>query len=212
MALNLTGAEKYNPNKMEELQKHVAAQVANGSYDRDANLALLRLYNFEPEMVDGQTLANVLLLALMRLPEVDFSLLLHLIPNSSQDLPLINAVISLDRKLESFQFMQFWQEADQLREILNPIVGFYDAVRRYILHSLLNTFQQLPKTQLSQSLKADGATLDDLISQKIASDGWMITADNVIRFPKKKKQVSQQQTASTRSQFDKLVPVLKLAA
>lgn len=35
-------------------------------------------------MVDGQTLANVLLLALMRLPEVDFSLLLHLIPNSSQ--------------------------------------------------------------------------------------------------------------------------------
>lgn len=258
-------------------------------------------------------------------------------------------MISLDRKLESFQFMQFWQEADQLREILNPsealpmanpeasfshelhidfcvlaqtcfppsyvacmrlvtslpsigglesirplladptsqsciimkqvlqcsltpaavcaVVGFYDAVRRYILHSLLNTFQQLPKTQLSQSLKADGATLDDLvssralvltsyenvhcmqrcaqgcaiwlrlaviwssagdrvysgdlmdigvcgpqISQKIASDGWMITADNVIRFPKKKKQVSQQQTASTRSQFDKLVPVLKLAA
>lgn len=38
----------------------------------------------------------------------------------TQDLPLINAVISLDRKLESFQFMQFWQEADQLREILNP--------------------------------------------------------------------------------------------
>ena len=38
----------------------------------------------------------------------------------TQDLPLINTVISLDRKLESFQFMQFWQEADQLREILNP--------------------------------------------------------------------------------------------
>ena len=38
----------------------------------------------------------------------------------TQDLPLVNAVISLDRKLESFQFMQFWQEADQLREILNP--------------------------------------------------------------------------------------------
>ena len=60
------------------------AQVANGTYDRDANLALLRLYNFEPEMVHGQTLANVLLLALMRLPEVDFSLLLHLIPSSIQ--------------------------------------------------------------------------------------------------------------------------------
>lgn len=35
-------------------------------------------------MVHGQTLANVLLLALMRLPEVDFSLLLHLIPSTIQ--------------------------------------------------------------------------------------------------------------------------------
>ena len=36
-------------------------------------------------------------------------------------------------------------------------------MRRFILQSLVNTFQQLPKTQLSQSLKADGATLDDLV-------------------------------------------------
>ena len=43
------------------------------------------------------------------------------------------------------------------------VAGFYDSVRRFILQSLVNTFQQLPKTQLSQSLKADGVTLDDLV-------------------------------------------------
>ncbi len=60
------------------------AQVAKGTYDRDANLALLRLYNFEPELVHVQTVANVLIMALMQLPESDFTLLLHLIPENIQ--------------------------------------------------------------------------------------------------------------------------------
>lgn len=58
--------------------------MSNGTYDRDANLALLRLYNFEPEMVHVQTVANVLIMALMQLPESDFTLLLHLIPENIQ--------------------------------------------------------------------------------------------------------------------------------
>lgn len=58
--------------------------MASGAYDRDANLALLRLYNFEPELVHVQTVANVLIMALMQLPEADFTMLLHLIPENIQ--------------------------------------------------------------------------------------------------------------------------------
>lgn len=60
------------------------SQVAQGFYDRNANLALLRLYNFETELVHVQTVANVLIMALMQLPEADFTMLLHLIPENIQ--------------------------------------------------------------------------------------------------------------------------------
>ena len=37
-----------------------------------------------------------------------------------QDEPIITAVISLDRHLEGARFAQFWQEVEQLRELVNP--------------------------------------------------------------------------------------------
>ena len=47
-------------------------------------LALLRLYNFDPDTVNVSLLASVLLKALTQLPELDFSLMLHLIPERFQ--------------------------------------------------------------------------------------------------------------------------------
>lgn len=127
------------------------------------------------------------------------------------------------------------------------MTGFYEAVRRYILQSVSTTFQTLPKASLSQSLKSDGTTLDNLVTQsimhmhgsevhlmpskldvtcqvrrlqllllqiadKIAGDGWNIGPDNVIRFPKRRVQQAQPQAAKPSVQFEKLLPVLKLAA
>jgi translation initiation factor 3 subunit K len=212
MSLHFQGADKYSPDRLNDLQRHVATQAAQGFYDRDANLALLRLYNFETELVHVQTVANVLIMALMQLPEADFTMLLHLIPENIQAEPLIGAVISLDRHLEGFRFAQFWSEVDRLRDILNPINGFYEAVRRYILQSISTTFQTLSRASLSQSLKSDGATLDNMIADKIASSGWNIGQDNVIRFPKRRMQQAQPQAQKPAAQFEKLLPVLKLAA
>lgn len=59
-------------------------QVTNGTYDLEVCLALLRLYNFDPDTVNVSLLASVLLKALTQLPELDFSLMLHLIPERFQ--------------------------------------------------------------------------------------------------------------------------------
>ena len=50
----------------------------------DANLAVLRHYNFSPEQANITTTAKILILAQMRLPEHDFSQMLHLIPERVQ--------------------------------------------------------------------------------------------------------------------------------
>lgn len=212
MSLKLTGAAKYSPDRLEDLQNHVAKQASEGTYDRDANLALLRAYNFEPDLVHGETLAKALLLALMRLPDADFLLLRYLIPIKVQENALISAVISLDEKLETFQFMQFWQEADQLRDVLKPVAGFQEAVRRFILQSLTTTFHHLQKNTLAQSLRLDGSALDELIEKKVAEEGWHVTTDGVVSLPKKPRQDTQQQQSNAHNQIEKLVPVLKLAA
>ncbi len=49
------------------------------------------------------------------------------------------------------------------------------------------------------------------IADKIASDGWNISEDNLIRFPKRAR-AAQPQAVKATVQFEKLVPVLKLAA
>ena len=59
-------------------------QVRTGAYDLDANLALLRHYNFSPEKTNVSTVAKILIKAQMRLPEHDFSQMLHLIPERRQ--------------------------------------------------------------------------------------------------------------------------------
>jgi hypothetical protein len=50
------------------------------------------------------------------------------------------------------------------------------------------------------------------IADKIASSGWNIGQDNVIRFPKRRMQQAQPQAQKPAAQFEKLLPVLKLAA
>ncbi|KAG5546957.1 hypothetical protein RHGRI_012852 [Rhododendron griersonianum] len=55
-------------------------QVSSQTYSLDANLCLLRLYQFEPERLSTQIVARILVKALMAMPAPDFSLCLFLIP------------------------------------------------------------------------------------------------------------------------------------
>ena len=59
-------------------------QVSTGSYDLDANLALLRHYNFSPDKAHIGCLARLLIKAQMRLPAHDFAQMLHLVPERVQ--------------------------------------------------------------------------------------------------------------------------------
>lgn len=114
---------RYNPKLQQQLEEHVAeqvrwtamasaaaaaglrrsvcssnappGQVKSGTYDLDANLALLRHYNFAPEGAKMGVVAHILIKALMRLPEPDFSQLLHLVPERVQVLSRVSRVSPL---------------------------------------------------------------------------------------------------------------------
>ncbi len=76
---------------------------------------------------------------------------------------MIAAVISLNRQLEGARFAQFWAEVDQLRDLVNPVVGFYDAVRDFIVYLIESTFQKVSTATLAQSVRLEGASLNSLV-------------------------------------------------
>ena len=71
---SLMGIERYNPNNIATLEHFVDVQVDENGYDLEANLALLKLYQFNPTMLNMQYVCKVLLKSLANLPHSDFLL------------------------------------------------------------------------------------------------------------------------------------------
>ena len=70
---------RYNPNCRPMLEEYVQYQIDNRVYDFDANMALLKMYQFDPSNFQGDKVADILLLALTNLPKSDFLLCKYLL-------------------------------------------------------------------------------------------------------------------------------------
>ena len=76
----LLSQQRYNPDILPRLEAFVDAQCSSGTYDLDCNLAVLKLYQFHPEKNNIDTVAKILVKALMQLPATDYLLCTYLIP------------------------------------------------------------------------------------------------------------------------------------
>lgn len=69
-------ADAYDPNLAQHLEKY----LETSAYDKSANLRLLKLYQFYPNLVNLNAVQGCLLRALMYgLPDTDFTLCLYLL-------------------------------------------------------------------------------------------------------------------------------------
>lgn len=59
-------------------------QVNRGHFDLELNLALLRFYQFEPDLLNIDIVALILCQALTLLPDAQFKICLHLLSESAQ--------------------------------------------------------------------------------------------------------------------------------
>ena len=79
----LQGIERYNPENIKTLEHYVELQAREKGYDLEANLALLKLYQFNPTHSNMKVVVQILLKSLTNLPHTDFVLCKCLL---SQDL------------------------------------------------------------------------------------------------------------------------------
>ncbi|KZO96231.1 ARM repeat-containing protein [Calocera viscosa TUFC12733] len=131
------GVDRYNPSNVQYLEDYLYQQTRERQYDCLANLAILKLYQFNQDLYNSDVVINILLKALTAAPGPDFSLCLALIgdrsvravtrpvsnmatdyfsvhqPYQTTDepdplLPLLPELTKLSELLMTCRFPQFW--------------------------------------------------------------------------------------------------------
>ncbi|GMH18113.1 hypothetical protein Nepgr_019954 [Nepenthes gracilis] len=173
-AEQLVALNPYNPDILPDLENYVNEQVMLQTYSLDANLCVLRLYQFEPERMSTQIVARILIKALMAMPAPDFSLCLFLIPERVQMEEQFKTLIVLSHYLETARFGQFWDEAAKCRHILEVVPGFEQAIQSYAIHVLSLTYQKVPRAVLAEAINIEGLSLDKFLDHQVANSGWIL--------------------------------------
>ncbi|XP_028680557.2 eukaryotic translation initiation factor 3 subunit K [Erpetoichthys calabaricus] len=165
----LRGIDRYNPENLATLERYVETQARENAYDLEANLAVLKLYQFNPAYFQTTVTAQILLKALTNLPHTDFTLCKCMIDQSHQEEGPIGQILYLGNLLETCHFQAFWQNLEENRELIEGITGFEDSVRKFICHVVGITYQNIEKMLLAEML---GDLTDSQLRAWMSKYGW----------------------------------------
>ncbi|GAB1291832.1 Eukaryotic translation initiation factor 3 subunit K [Apodemus speciosus] len=133
---------RYNPENLATLERYVETQAKENAYDLEANLAVLKLYQFNPAFFQTTVTAQILLKALTNLPHTDFTLCKCMIDQ---------------------------QALDENMDLLEGITGFEDSVRKFICHVVGITYQHIDRWLLAEML---GDLTDNQLKVWMSKYGW----------------------------------------
>ncbi|EGG08530.1 uncharacterized protein MELLADRAFT_77342 [Melampsora larici-populina 98AG31] len=194
----ILGVERYDPTQVQVLEDYLASQFNEVFYDPLANLATLKLYQFNPDLVplaaenpsnpieaihDSVTV-KILLLSIAHRPfDSDFSLGLSMcgdrmstLVTPQGTLTLINLLSKLSSTLQSRKFNLFWSllsssEFESLWPLISIIKDFDGLIRRSISQSVSSCFRSISLIRLKSYL---GLNDDQEVKDWIKEIGWSL--------------------------------------
>jgi translation initiation factor 3 subunit K len=144
--------KRYNPEHLKVIENYVEEQARINKYDLEANLAVLKLYQFNPHLLNLDVTYTILLKALTNFPHTDFVLCkCLLLPSQMQD-ETVREIIYLADILEQCDFELFWQRVKSQPDLCLKITGFFDSIRKFVCHVVGITFQTIEKSYLAKLL------------------------------------------------------------
>nr|QBH73270.1 eukaryotic translation initiation factor 3 subunit K [Brunneria borealis] len=173
----LKGIERYNPENLQPLEQYVELQARQNAYDLEANLAVLKLYQFNPLNFNIEITCMILLKALTNFPHTDFVLCKCLLTENQLKTPPIKEIVILADILERCDFQQFWKSVHTLGDRCSRITGFHDSIRKFVCHVVGITFQTVQKSMLAQLL---GGVDDQTLRHWVKKYGWREEDNNMI--------------------------------
>ncbi|MBW0531583.1 hypothetical protein O181_071298 [Austropuccinia psidii MF-1] len=194
----ITGVERYDPTQVQVLEDYLAQQYDRVFYDPLANLATLKLYQFNPDLVplaaehptnpieaihDSVTV-KILLLSIAHRPfDSDFSLGLSMCGDRMSSLvtpqgtlALIALLSKLSTTLQSRKFPTFWSllsspEFEPLIPLISTIVDFDNLIRRSISKSVASCFRSISIDRLASYL---GFQNTPDVEKWVLENGWTL--------------------------------------
>ncbi|KAJ6574809.1 armadillo-type protein [Mycena capillaripes] len=189
----VSGVDRYNPSNVGILEDYLYHQIRSQEYDCLANLAILKLYQFNPDLYNPDVVINILIKALTASPLPDFNLCISLLDerpiNANLDEPdplpsLLPTLKLLNDLLNRCRFPAFWEiyQSDELEGLRDnytvECVGFEDAVREVAIRAVKATFTRISADRLASYLDLNGSDLAAFVEKK----GWKMEA-NVVGIP-----------------------------
>ncbi|KAF9884045.1 hypothetical protein FE257_002330 [Aspergillus nanangensis] len=226
----LEGLDRYNPETTTVFQDYVAQQCEDRTFDCYANLALLKLYQFNPHLIHPETVTNVLVKALTVFPSPAFSLCLALLPPHTQPFPAnaeaqassqisdfvesVQKLARLSTLLESAQYAQFWSTLnsdDLYADLVADVAGFEELVRIRIAVEVGKAFRQISAEVLEQWLDLRSREALEKFVVEVCS--WEIEKNGpngtVIKVPTNKENEVRSEVKSERVDIDMFGRVLR---
>lgn len=202
----LESLDRFNAEKIPLLQNYVRAQCKSGKFDIEANLALLKLYQFNPQTSDEDIILSILAMGLVRFYSSDFALSLHLLPCSSLgnvfDLSSIfpaaakpegastvpgdslsEAVQRLSKLyslLDSARYAEFWEvydSDDDNADFVCNVDDFEGKLRASIARSVSSAATSVSVSVLQAWANISGNKFNEWVSKTL---GWEIKGDSVL--------------------------------
>ncbi|PLB53182.1 eukaryotic translation initiation factor 3 subunit K [Aspergillus steynii IBT 23096] len=226
----LNGLDRYNPETTTVFQDYVVQQCEDRTFDCYANLALLKLYQFNPHLLQPETVTNVLVKALTVFPSPAFSLCLALLPAHTQPFPSNNAeaqaasqtsdfvesvqkLARLSTLLESAQYSQFWSTLnsdDLYADLVADVAGFEELVRIRIAVEVGKAFREINADVLEQWLDVPNREALEKFVTEVCS--WVVDksgSSTVIKVPTNKENEVRSEVKSERVGIDMFGRVIR---
>ncbi|VDB99825.1 unnamed protein product [Peniophora sp. CBMAI 1063] len=189
----VSGVDRYNPSNVGILEDYLYHQIRSQEYDCLANLAILKLYQFNAQLYNPDVIVNILVKALTNVPYPDFNLAVALLDARASSTPdelteLLPHLITLHNYLQQCRFPAFWdlyrsEKLQSLRENYTiEVVGFEDSIRQVAVRIVKASFQRIGSKRLASYLGLS----DDVAAAEsyIAELGWKVdSAAGVIEVP-----------------------------
>lgn len=204
VASMLKGIERYNPKNMSTLEQYVELQALENTYDLEANLALLKLYQFNPGTYKTKIACLILLKALTNLPHTDFVLCKCLLQQEQMEEDSIARIMFLHDLLEMCQFKQFWDEQENFAKLVSGVREFSNSIRRYICHVVNITYQHIERSALASLL---GQLDDGELSMWVTKNNWVEGEDGYI-FVANQEETVKTKNITEKIEFDSVASIM----
>ncbi|RKU43123.1 hypothetical protein DL546_006120 [Coniochaeta pulveracea] len=188
----INGLERYNPEAAGTLESYLQQQCEEKFCDSNANRALLKLYQLNPDRIKDEVITNILVKCMTQFPSPQFDLALHLLsPNiasSSTKTELAEAVSKLrglNAQLEGAQYARFWatMDSDDLyADLTTDIAGFEDMIRLRIAQLVSQAFREVKLSVLESWLGLDGESETGKFVTETC--GWKVDGEGNVQIPR----------------------------